>query len=93
MRIGEVTSNGFTFLNLYKETFVDFRECNENWVMYNKRKNNWTDDEVQAYSSIAKQAHKEGLTLKESALRSSYLGAEQFDSYVRPEEMVHPKGT
>ncbi|MFD0694538.1 class II fumarate hydratase [Paenibacillus sp. GCM10027628] len=42
-------------------------------------------------ASIAKQAHKEGLTLKESALRSGYLTAEQFDSYVRPEEMVHPK--
>lgn len=42
-------------------------------------------------ASIAKQAHKEGLTLKESAVRSGYLTAEQFDSYVRPEEMVHPK--
>ncbi|MGG1517733.1 class II fumarate hydratase [Paenibacillus oryzisoli] len=42
-------------------------------------------------ASIAKQAHKEGLTLKESALRSGYLTAEQFDSYVRPENMVSPK--
>ncbi|SDP15861.1 fumarase, class II [Paenibacillus sp. yr247] len=42
-------------------------------------------------ASIAKQAHKEGLTLKESAVRSGYLTAEQFDSYVRPEDMVHPK--
>ncbi|NEW07990.1 class II fumarate hydratase [Paenibacillus sp. SYP-B3998] len=44
-------------------------------------------------ASIAKRAHKEGLTLKESAVRSGYLTAEQFDSYVRPEEMVHPKET
>ncbi|KQX54679.1 MULTISPECIES: class II fumarate hydratase [unclassified Paenibacillus] len=44
-------------------------------------------------ASIAKQAHKEGLTLKESAVRSGYLTAEQFDSYVRPEDMVHPKAT
>ncbi|MDF2646361.1 MAG: fumarate hydratase, class [Paenibacillus sp.] len=44
-------------------------------------------------ASIAKQAHKEGLTLKESAVRSGYLTAEQFDSYVRPEDMVHPKTT
>ncbi len=44
-------------------------------------------------ASIAKQAHKEGLTLKESAVRSGYLTAEQFDSYVRPEDMVHPKVT
>jgi len=42
-------------------------------------------------ASIAKQAHKEGLTLKESAIRSGYLTEEQFDSYVRPEAMVHPK--
>jgi fumarate hydratase class II len=42
-------------------------------------------------ASIAKQAHKEGLTLKESAVRSGYLTAEQFDSYVKPEDMVHPK--
>ncbi|UJF32929.1 class II fumarate hydratase [Paenibacillus hexagrammi] len=42
-------------------------------------------------ASIAKQAHKEGLTLKESAIRSGYLTAEQFDSYVKPEDMVHPK--
>ncbi|NOU73169.1 class II fumarate hydratase [Paenibacillus sp. LMG 31458] len=42
-------------------------------------------------ASIAKQAHKEGLTLKESAVRSGYLTAEQFDSYVRPEDMVSPK--
>jgi fumarate hydratase class II len=42
-------------------------------------------------ASIAKLAHKEGLTLKESAVRSGYLTAEQFDSCVRPEDMVHPK--
>ncbi|NOU64192.1 class II fumarate hydratase [Paenibacillus sp. LMG 31461] len=42
-------------------------------------------------ASIAKQAHKEGLTLKESAVRSGYLTAEQFDSYVKPADMVHPK--
>ncbi|NOU91581.1 class II fumarate hydratase [Paenibacillus sp. LMG 31460] len=44
-------------------------------------------------ASIAKQAHKEGLTLKESAVSSGYLSAEQFDSYVRPEDMVSPKAT
>ncbi|NOU87513.1 hypothetical protein GC102_17225 [Paenibacillus sp. LMG 31460] len=54
MKIGEVTSEGFTFVNLGKETFVDFKECNENWVMYNKRKNNWTDDEVKDYRTKSK---------------------------------------
>ncbi|OCT15912.1 fumarate hydratase, class II [Paenibacillus pectinilyticus] len=42
-------------------------------------------------ASIAKQAHKEGLTLKESAVRSGHLTAEQFDEYVKPADMVHPK--
>ncbi|GAB7056996.1 MULTISPECIES: class II fumarate hydratase [unclassified Paenibacillus] len=42
-------------------------------------------------ASIAKLAHKEGLTLKEAALRSGYLTSEQFDSIVRPEDMIHPK--
>ncbi|MCZ8521580.1 MULTISPECIES: class II fumarate hydratase [Paenibacillus] len=41
-------------------------------------------------ASIAKTAHKEGLTLKEAAMRSGYLTAEQFDSIVRPEDMIHP---
>ncbi|TVY10052.1 class II fumarate hydratase [Paenibacillus cremeus] len=41
-------------------------------------------------ASIAKTAHKEGLTLKESAIRSGYLTAEQFDKFVRPEDMIHP---
>ena len=37
---------------------------------------------------IAKKAHKEGLTLKESALKLNYLTSEEFDSWVRPEDMV-----
>jgi len=42
-------------------------------------------------AKIAKQAHKEGLSLKESAVRSGFLTEEQFDEYVRPEEMIGPK--
>lgn len=41
-------------------------------------------------AAIAKQAHKEKLTLKESALKNG-LTAEQFDQWVRPEEMLGPK--
>ncbi|WP_040949932.1 class II fumarate hydratase [Gorillibacterium massiliense] len=40
---------------------------------------------------IAKTAHKEGLSLKESAVRSGILTAEQFDEFVKPEEMIGPK--
>jgi fumarate hydratase class II len=41
-------------------------------------------------ASIAKTAHKEGLTLKE-ALRSGLLTEEQFNQIVRPELMIHQK--
>jgi fumarate hydratase class II len=39
-------------------------------------------------AEIAKKAHKEGLTLKASALRLGYLTEQQFDEWVRPEDMV-----
>ncbi len=42
-------------------------------------------------ASIAKTAHKEGLTLREAALRSGLLTEEQFNEYVRPERMVNPQ--
>ena len=41
-----------------------------------------------AAAAIAKQAHAEGLTLREAALRSGQLSAEDFDRWVRPEDMV-----
>ncbi|MFC4779234.1 class II fumarate hydratase [Paenibacillus sp. GCM10023252] len=43
-------------------------------------------------AAIAKQAHKEGLTLKEAAVRSGLLTAEQFDAYVKPEAMTGQRG-
>lgn len=42
-------------------------------------------------AKVAKMAHKEGLTLKEAALKSNLLTEEQFDQIVRPEQMIHPK--
>jgi fumarate hydratase class II len=39
-------------------------------------------------AKIAKQAHKEGTTLKEGAIKSGLLTEEQFDEYVRPEKMT-----
>lgn len=39
-------------------------------------------------AEIAKKAHKEGLTLRASALALGYLTEEQFDTWVRPETMV-----
>ena len=39
---------------------------------------------------IAKNAHKKGISLRESAVELGLLTAEQFDQFVRPEEMTHP---
>ncbi|MDX2134071.1 MAG: class II fumarate hydratase [Saprospiraceae bacterium] len=39
-------------------------------------------------AEIAQKAHKEGLTLKESALALGYLTSEEFDAWVKPEDMV-----
>jgi fumarate hydratase class II len=39
-------------------------------------------------AQIAKKAHKEGTTLREAALALGHVTAEQFDQWVRPEDMV-----
>ena len=44
-----------------------------------------------AASKTAKNAHKKGITLKESALELKTISAEDFDKYVRPELMIAPK--
>ncbi len=40
---------------------------------------------------IAKQAHAEGKTLKQAAIDSGLVTAEQFDQWVRPEDMLGPR--
>ncbi|MNL80060.1 Fumarate hydratase class II [compost metagenome] len=39
-------------------------------------------------AKIAKKAHKENKTLKAAAVELGLLTAEQFDEWVRPEDMV-----
>ena len=39
-------------------------------------------------AAIAKNAHKKGLTLKGSAIEMGHVTSEQFDQWVRPEDMV-----
>lgn len=41
-------------------------------------------------AKIAKNAHKKGITLRESAIELGLLTGEQFDQHVKPEEMTHP---
>ena len=44
-----------------------------------------------AAAKIAKTAHKNGTTLKEEALKTGLVTAEEFDTLVRPEDMIGPK--
>lgn len=41
-------------------------------------------------AKTAKKAHKEGTSLKEAALSLGVLTSEQFDQYVKPEQMIGP---
>ncbi|KAL2912289.1 hypothetical protein HK105_208204 [Polyrhizophydium stewartii] len=42
-------------------------------------------------AKAAKKAHKEGTSLKEATVSLGLLTPEQFDQYVRPEQMIGPK--
>ena len=42
-------------------------------------------------AQIAKTAHKDGTTLKAAALKLGFLTDEQFDSWVKPDQMLGPK--
>jgi fumarate hydratase class II len=41
-------------------------------------------------AKVAKTAYEDNSTLKEAALKLGLISAEDFDRYVRPEDMVHP---
>ena len=42
-------------------------------------------------AKIAKSAHKNGTTLKEEVVKSGLLSTEEFDKYVKAEDMIAPK--
>jgi len=42
-------------------------------------------------AKIAKKAHAEGTTLKEAGIALNLLTSEQFDSWIKPEDMVKPR--
>lgn len=41
-------------------------------------------------AQVAKNAHKKGISLRESAVELGFLSGEDFDKFVKPEEMTHP---
>jgi fumarate hydratase class II len=44
-------------------------------------------------AEIAKRAHRDGSTLKQAALALGYVTEQDFERWVRPANMVHPKKT
>lgn len=42
-------------------------------------------------AKVAQKAHREGLTLREAAIALGFLTGEEFDKWVKPEEMIAPK--
>ena len=42
-------------------------------------------------ASVAKLAHREGVTLRDAASALGYLTPEQFDAWVKPENMTQPR--
>ena len=42
-------------------------------------------------AKIAKKAHDEGITLRESALGLGYVTKEQYDEWIDPAKMIGPK--
>lgn len=42
-------------------------------------------------AKVAKKAHAENKTLRQAAIDLGFLSGEQFDTFVRPEEMIGPK--
>jgi len=43
-------------------------------------------------AAISLKAYREDLTLRDAALKLGFVTAEQFDEWVRPEDMTHPLG-
>ncbi len=44
-------------------------------------------------AEISLKAYREDITLREAALKLGFVTAEQFDAWVRPEDMTHPLKT
>jgi fumarate hydratase class II len=43
-------------------------------------------------AKVAKKAHAEGTSLKEAAMALGFLTADEFDKFVRPDQMIGPRG-
>ncbi|KAK4337175.1 hypothetical protein RND71_043491 [Anisodus tanguticus] len=80
-------SNGHFELNVFKPMIV--ANVLRSITLLSDSCNSFNKNCVKA--KIAKTAHKEGLTLKESAIKSGLLTEKQFDEWVNPADMLGPK--
>lgn len=99
-----IVSNVLRSVRLLADSCVSFsRNCVVGIVANVARINQLRDDSLMLVTAlnpyigydkaakIAKLAHQEGATLKEAALKLGLVTSEQFDLWVRPEEMLGPK--
>lgn len=42
-------------------------------------------------AEVAKKAHRDRLTLKEAALALGYVSEDEFERWVRPQDMLEPR--
>lgn len=90
-------------LNLLADTCVSFQEfCVEGLTVNRPMIDHYLHNSLMLVTAlnqhigydkaakIAKTAHQENTSLKEAAVKLGFLTAEQFDEFVRPEEMIAP---
>lgn len=82
MKNFEVTSQTLRLLNSTgKVVVVDFEQCNENWIAYNKRNNTWTEEEYKQFRSQSKCVGQRDICAKPP----------HFEFYTRPFTKVQLK--
>ncbi|CAL1526862.1 unnamed protein product [Lymnaea stagnalis] len=99
-----IVSNVLQSVRLLADSCVSFsRNCVAGIVANVARINQLRDDSLMLVTAlnpyigydkaakIAKLAHKEGATLKDTAVKLGLVTSEQFDQWVRPEDMLGPK--
>lgn len=90
-------------LNLLADTCVSFQEfCVEGLTVNRPMIDHYLQNSLMLVTAlnqhigydkaakIAKTAHQENVSLKEAAVNLGFLTAEQFNQFVRPEEMIAP---
>ena len=84
-------------MDSFREHCVEGIEANVEKIDYNLKNSLMLVTALNPYigyekaAKVAKLAHKEHSSLKEACIQLGFLSAEEFDRYVIPSEMIHPK--